>query len=128
MTEDAFTGVRARVPAVVEHRAGRLGRLVQERALLAALVIAALEGALVLAGVLPWWSVIALAAGALALYLAVGRESRHAEVRSATWVAAVSQLAVVLVPVLAAVVAALAVAAVLVVALAALVVLLRDRR
>jgi hypothetical protein len=128
MTEDAFTGVRARVPAVVEHSASRLGRILQRRALLAALAVAVVEGVLVLAGVMPWWSVIALAAASLALYVAVGRDSGRPEVRTVTWVAAVSQLTVVLVPVLAAVVAALAVAVVVLVALAALVVLLVDRR
>jgi hypothetical protein len=128
MTGDAFRGDRVTVPAVIDPREGRFGRLLRERSLVAALVIAALEGVLVIAGAIPWWTVLVLAAAALALYLAAGRESSVPAIRSVSWIAAVSQLAVVLVPVLAAVVAALAIAAVLLVALAALVVLLLDRR
>jgi FtsH-binding integral membrane protein len=128
MTGDAFRGNRVTVPAVIEHREGRLAYLLREHGLAAALVIAAFEGALVIAGAIPWWTVLVLAAAALALYLAIGRESSVPAIRSVSWIAAVSQLAVVLVPVLAAVVAALAIAAVLLVALAALVVLLLDRR
>jgi hypothetical protein len=128
MTGEAFRGIRARVPAVIEHRESRVGRLLRARSLLIALVVAFVEGVLVVAGVIPWWGVLLLAAVALALYLAAGRESSVPEIRTTSWIAAVSQLAVVLVPVLAAVVAVLAIAAVCVVALAALVVLLLDRR
>ena len=57
-----------------------------------------------------------------------GRTARREEVREGSWIFAVSQLAVVLVPALALVLTAFAVVALVLIAVAALVVLLRDRR
>jgi hypothetical protein len=128
MTGEAFRSSSARVPAVIEHRESRAGRVLRRNRVVVAAAIAAVEGILVISGALQWWIVLALAAVALAVYLAAGRDSKVPEVRSATWVAAVSQLLVVLVPVLAAVVAFLAIAVVIVLAIAALVALLLDRR
>ena len=127
MAGDASGRVEARVPAVIEHRRGRPGRL-RRRRLTVALGLAVVEGFLVLVGVLPWWGVLLLAALGLALYVGVGRESSSGDVRDATWILAVSQLVVVLVPVLAVLVSALAVAALLLLAAVALVAVLRDRR
>jgi hypothetical protein len=127
MAGDASSRVEARVPAVIEHRRGRAGRL-RRRRLTIALVVAVVEGFLVLLGVLPWWGVLLLAALALALYVGVGRESSSGDLRDTTWILAVSQLVVVLVPVLAVLVSALAVAALLLLAAVALVAVLRDRR
>ena len=93
-----------------------------------ALAIAAVEGILVLADVIPWWLVVALAVAAVAGYVGWGREHSSPDVRVVTWTAAVSQLLVVLVPVLA---AALFLIAVLVIVLLAglfLAALLLDRR
>jgi hypothetical protein len=57
-----------------------------------------------------------------------GRAARREEVREVSWIFAVSQVAVVLVPVLALVLTAFAVVALVLIAVVALVVLLRDRR
>ena len=58
----------------------------------------------------------------------VGRGARREEVRDVSWIFAVSQVAVVLVPVLALVLTAFAVVALVLIAVVALVVLLQDRR
>jgi hypothetical protein len=120
--------IEVRVPAVIEHRGGATRRGLRPYRLRVALAIAVVEGVLVLAGVLPWWSVLFLAAASLASYLALGRESSSPDVRDATWIAAVSQLSVVLLPLLAAVVPVLVVTVVVLLAGAALVALLLDRR
>ena len=88
----------------------------------------ALEGVLVLAGAIPWWLVVVLALGALGTYAGWGREHESPDVRVVTWTAAVSQLVVVLVPVLAGALVVLAAAAVVACAALALVALLLDRR
>ena len=116
------------MPAVIEHRRGSSGRFLRRNRLKLALMLAVVEGFLVLVGALPWWGVLLLAALGLALYVGIGRESSSGELRDATWILAVSQLAVVLVPVLAVLVSALAVAALLLLAAIALVAVLRDRR
>lgn len=116
------------MPAVIEHRPGRSGRFLRRNRLKIALVLAVVEGFLVLVGALPWWSVLVLAALGLALYVGIGRESSRGDLRDATWIVAVSQLVVVLVPVLAVLVSALAVGALLLLAAIALVAVLRDRR
>jgi hypothetical protein len=127
MPGDASGRLEARVPAVIDHRQ-RARTWLRRRRLQIALAVAALEGLLLLAGVLPWWSVLVLAAAGLAAYLAVGRDSSRPDVRDVTWIAAVSQLSVVLLPLLAAVVSVLVVAVVVLLAAAALVALLLDRR
>ena len=115
-------------PATIEHRSTRLGRRLGEYRLRIALVVALVEGILVLVGSIDWWVVVLLAILAVTLYVAAGRSAGRAEVRELTWIAAVSQLAVVLVPVLALVLTAFAVVALVLIAVVALVVLLRDRR
>lgn len=113
---------------VVEHReSGAIGRLRRSR-FRVALVIAAVEGLLVVVGAIPWWVAIGLAAVALVAYAAWGREHPSADVRTLTWVAAVSQLLVILVPVIAAVALFLAAVVIVLFAAAALVALLLDRR
>lgn len=115
-------------PVVIEHREGRRAGSLRRNRLRIALGIAAIEGILVLADALPWWVVVAAAVAAVAFYAWVAREHPRADVRQAGWIAAVSQLVVVLVPV--AVVIATAVAIVLVVlfAVVILIALLVDRR
>ena len=84
-------------------------RWLLEHRLKIALGIAAVEGVAAVAGAIPWWVVLSLAIGAVGLYVGVGRERKSVEVRTVTWIAAVSQVLVVLVPVAAAVVATLAI-------------------
>jgi hypothetical protein len=120
------TGVSSHV--LIENGEGRLARRLRQNRVRLALGIAALEGILVLAGAIAWWLVLLVALAALVVYAAWGREHPDAKVRFATWTAAVSQLLVVLVPVLAGALVALAVVAVVALAALALAALLLDRR
>jgi hypothetical protein len=113
---------------VIEHGTTRIGRALRENRLRIALLVAVVEGILVLVGAIDWWVVVLLAIAAIVLYVAVGRTASRQEVREGSWIFAVSQLAVVLVPALALVLTAFAVVALLVLAVVALVLLLRDRR
>lgn len=113
---------------LVEHGESRLVRRLRQRRYRIALAIAALEGILVLAGAIPWWVVVALALVAVVGYVGWGREHPSPDVRVVTWTAAVSQLVVVLVPVLAGALVVLAALVVVVLAILALVALLIDRR
>jgi hypothetical protein len=115
-------------PLTMEHGSNRFGRALRQSRLKVALIVALVEGVLVLVGTIDWWVVALLAIGAVALYVSRGRQARREEVREATWILAVSQLAVVLVPVLALVLTAFAVVALVIFAIVALVILLRDRR
>ncbi len=114
--------------ATIEHGHSRLGSALRANRLRVVLGLVLAEGLLVLFGAIPWWAVLLLAALAFALYLGVGRESGQQAVREASWIAAVSQLAVVLVPAVALVVTTVIVVAIVVAAVAALALLLRDRR
>ena len=115
-------------PLTIEHGTTRLGRRLRENRLRIALLVALVEGILVLLDAIAWWGVVLLAIGAVALYVTRGRAARREELREGSWIAAVSQVAVVLVPALALVLTALAVVALVIVAAVALIVLLRDRR
>ncbi|HUH15509.1 MAG TPA: hypothetical protein VML35_06465 [Gaiellaceae bacterium] len=114
-------------PLTIEHGSNRFGRGLREYRLRIALLIALVEGILVLVGEIDWWVVVLLALGALALYVTGGRTAARDDVRQVSWILAVSQVAVVLVPALALVVTALAVVALVFFAVVALVILLRDR-
>jgi len=115
-------------PAIIEHGSTRVGRRLRVNRVRIALVVALIEGILVLLGSIDWWLVVLLAIAAVALYVLWGRLARREEVRELSWVFAVSQVAVVLVPTLALVLTAFAVMALVLIAVVALVVLLRDRR
>jgi hypothetical protein len=113
---------------IVEHRETQLSRRLRRRRVQIALGIAAVEAILVVVGVLPWWLVVAAAAGSVALYVWVGRDHSSPGVRAGTWLAAVSQLMVVLVPLGLLFVGVLAIVVVAILAAVALAVLLLDRR
>ena len=112
----------------IEHGHGRIATLLHERRLRLVLLIALVEGILVLTDAIPWWTVLVLAAGGFVAYALVGRAHQNTLVREGSWIVAVSQIIVVLVPVLALVLTAVAVIALVLLALAALAVLLLDRR
>lgn len=113
---------------IVEHRESRFTRRLRRRRLQVALAVAAIEAFLVLVGALPWWLVVALAVGAVAAYVWFGRGHRNPTLRAVSWVAAVSQLIVVLVPVAVVIVGLLAIVLVALLAAGALAALLLDRR
>jgi hypothetical protein len=113
---------------LIEHGETRLARRLRANRYKVALAIAALEGILVLAGAIPWWIVVLLALVTLVGYVAWGREHDSADVRVVTWTAAVSQLVVVLVPVVAGLAVVLAAVVVVLLAAVALAALLLDRR
>ena len=115
-------------PVTIEHDSNSIGRRLRDNRLRIALVVALVEGILVLVGSIDWWVVLLLAIGAVALYATRGRTARREDVREASWIFAVSQVAVVLVPAMALVLTALAVVTLVIVAVVALVVLLLDRR
>jgi hypothetical protein len=113
---------------VLEHRSSTFGRRAHRNRLWIALGIAAVEGLLVLVGAVAWWAIVLAATAAVGLYVWRLREHGSADVRTAGWIAAVSQLVVVLVPVLTAVAAAIVVLIVVLAAVALLAALLLDRR
>lgn len=115
-------------PLTIEHGSTRFGRQLRENRLKAALLVAVVEGLLVLFDVIDWWVVVLAAILAVVLYVWRGRAARREELREASWILAVSQVAVVLVPALVLVATALAVFALVLLAVVALVVLIRDRR
>jgi len=112
----------------IEPGRGRFGTMLHDRRWQLVLAIVLVEGLLVLFDAIPWWTVLVVAALAFVFYVAAGRGHRSTAVREGSWIAAVSQLLVVLVPVLALVLTALAVVALVLVALGALLLVLLDRR
>ena len=114
--------------ATIERGHSRLGAMLRGNRFRLVLAIVVVEGLLVLFGAIPWWSVLVLAAAALATYVGVGRETRRQAIHEASWIAAVSQVAVVLVPAVALFVTTLLLVLIVVAAVGALVLLLRDRR
>ncbi len=121
-------GLSMETHATIEQGSSRLGSALRTSRLRFVLAIVLIEGLLVLFDAIPWWTVLVLAAGAFALYVGVGRESRHQAVHEGSWIAAVSQLAVVLVPAVALVVTTLFLIVLVVAAVGALALLLLDRR
>ncbi|MSO95216.1 MAG: hypothetical protein EXQ81_05405 [Thermoleophilia bacterium] len=113
---------------VVEHREGSFSRGLRRRRFIVAGGVATVEAVLVLADLVPWWAVVVAAVAAMAFYVGVGRAHSVPIIRSVSWVAAASQLVVVLVPVAVVLLGFLAFVGVVVLAVLALIVLLLDRR
>jgi hypothetical protein len=114
-------------PPVIEHGSTSRGRWLRANRIKLALGIAVLEGLLVAVDVIPWWAAVAVAGCLIVLYLMFGRTSGSDTIRQASWVAAASQLLVVLVPVLVAIVGTLSLIAVALLAVIALIFLFSDR-
>ena len=113
---------------VVEHDSTRGGRWLRRYRARLALWIAVAEGVLVLLGVIPGWTALLVAAGLLLFYVLLGRNLPTDTARQLSWIAAVSQLFVALLPILVAVVTVAAVIALVVLALVGLALLAVDRR
>jgi len=115
-------------PRMIEQGTTRLGRWLRERRLRLAAWIALLEAILVVAHVIPKLSALLAAAVLFLFYVFIGRTMRSDAVRHVSWIAATSQVLVVLVPALLIVVSTLALIVVGILAVVALVVLFTDRR
>jgi hypothetical protein len=112
----------------IEHSGTVSSRWLRERRLKIALGIAVVEGILVVTDVIPNWLAVVVGAAILAYWFFAGRNHRWQLARQLSWTAAMSQVFVALVPLLAFVLTALAIVALVVIALVALVALLADRR
>ena len=113
---------------MLEHRTSRPGRWLRENRLRIALVVAILEGAAVVFDVLSGWLAIAIALGVIGFYFFVGRRLVSNTFREASWTAALSQVLVMLVPLLLFVVGTLVILAIGILAVVALIALFADRR
>lgn len=114
--------------AAIEHGSTRTGRWLRENRLRIALWIAVVEGVLVLVDVIPWGIALAIAAALILFWLFIGRELHVDSARQSSWIAAASQVFVVLIPVFVFILKAVAVVALAILAIVALVLLFRDRR
>lgn len=112
---------------MIEHGTSRTGRWLRERRLRLAFWIALAEGLLILVDVIPGWVALAVGAVVVAFYAFVGRGLRADTPRYASWVAAMSQVLVALVPVAALVLTTLAIVVLAILAVLALLLLLADR-
>jgi hypothetical protein len=106
----------------------RAGRWLQAKRLQFALWIAAVESILWLVAAISLWLAVAFAAVGVVLYWYVGRSTRSDVVRHALWILAVSQLIVVVFPLLWGFVKAVVVVLLALLAIAGLVVLFTERR
>jgi hypothetical protein len=86
-------------PRTIEHGESSSARWLRERRLRLALLIAFVESIVILFSEHGWWYVVGAAFLAVLAYWFIGRR-RSGVVYEITWVAAVSQLLAVLVPVL----------------------------
>ena len=112
----------------IEHGSSRTGRWLREKRIRFAIWFAVAEGVLVAFHVIPWSVAFLVAAIAIAFYVFVGRKLDSDSARQVSWIAAASQVFVVLVPALVLVVTWLAILAVVVLAIVGLVLLFADRR
>jgi len=113
---------------VVEHGSSRSGRWLRRNRTRLALWIAVVEGALVLFDVVPGLAAFVVALALIAFYVFVGRRSSIDTLRQASWVAAVSQVLIALLPALVAFLTLAAVVVLGIIVVAALVFLFVDRR
>jgi hypothetical protein len=112
---------------VVEHRQSASALWMRERRLRLALLIAFVESVIILFSEHGWWYVAGAAVISILAYWFIGRR-RSGVIYEVTWVAAVSQLLAVLVPVLWEVVKLVAVIVLVALAVFLLAALLLDRK
>jgi hypothetical protein len=113
---------------VVEHGSSRSGRWLRRNRIKIALWTAVIEAALVLFDVIPKWPAFLVAVGLIALYAFVGRGLRSDTLRQASWIAAVSQLLIVVLPLLVGIVTLVAFVVLAILVVVALVFLFVGRR
>jgi hypothetical protein len=93
----------------------------------AAIAIAVVEAILIVAGVIPRWVSVVIAAAVIAAYFLKGRAVQNPTVRQGAWAAALSQTAVLFVPIIGWILSAALIAILAVIAAILLVVLIVDR-
>jgi hypothetical protein len=114
--------------AVVEHGTGRLSRWLRARRLRIALWIAVAEGILIVFHVIAGLIAIVVGIAIVVLYFTSGDRLRSETAGQIAWIAAVSQVLVMLVPLLLFVLWSVAVFVLAILVVAALVLLLSRRR
>ena len=105
-----------------------MGRWLRVNRMRIALAIAIVEGAAVVFDAISGWVAAVVAVAVIAFYFAAGRRFASDTFRQASWTAALSQVLVLLVPLLAFVLGAVALLAIGVLAAVALLALIADRR
>jgi uncharacterized membrane protein YdbT with pleckstrin-like domain len=111
----------------IEHGSSRTGRWLRQHRMRFTLWLAAAEGLLYIVTLLSFWPLVALAVIFVAVWVWAGRNSRSDTVRQVTWILAVAQLLVLLVPIAWALVKTVAIVMVALLAIAALVFLVTER-
>jgi hypothetical protein len=91
------------------------------------MLIALVEGILVVSGVIPRWVAIGIAVAVIAAYFLRGRGLKDAGARQAVWAVTLSQAVVLLVPILSWVLTAAAIAIVAILGVLVVVALIVDR-
>lgn len=105
----------------------RPGGFLSERRLRISLLIAVVEGILVVASVIPEWAVFVVAIAAVGYWAAWGRNYKSVMVRQASWIFAASQVFLLLVPLLFMFFKTVAYVALAILAIAALIFLFTER-
>jgi hypothetical protein len=116
------------VVLVVEHGSTRGGRWLRRYRTRIALGIALVEAILVAFDVIPRWPAFFVALALLAFYVFVGRNVRSETIRQTSWIGAVSQLLIVVLPVILGLLTFAAFALIAILAFVALAYLFLDRR
>jgi hypothetical protein len=112
---------------VIEHGSTSIGRWFRQHRIRIAATVALVEAILIVVGPITWWAAIPIAALVVALYWYGGRTSSSYTVRQVTWTAAVSQLLVLIVPIVFAIVGTVALAVVGILAVVVLAALFAER-
>jgi hypothetical protein len=103
------------------------GKLLESMWFRGAMLIAFVEGILVVFGVIPRWVAIGIAVAVIAAYFLRGRGLKDAAARQAVWAVTLSQAVVLLVPILSWVLTAAAVVIVAILGALVIVALIVDR-
>jgi cellulose synthase/poly-beta-1,6-N-acetylglucosamine synthase-like glycosyltransferase len=114
--------------AVIEHGSSRPGRWLRERRLRIALWVAVIEGIFIVFHQIPVAVAIVVGIAVVVLYFTQGDRLRSDTAGQVAWIAAVSQVLVMLVPIFLIVFSAIALLIVAILAVVALVLLFSRRR
>jgi len=111
----------------IEHGSTSTSIWLRERRFRTALWIALIEGLLVILHVIDKWAAIGVAVVILGVYFLWARGASSPTIREVSWVAAVSQAILILVPIVVAIVGTIALILVALIAVVALVALFAER-